>query len=78
MESTGSTWISARSRDRDLRTTLPGLLSEVCWVLDGNGEATGGLDVTALPVAGLRCWVAALVIDKGTIGTVADPIVIKL
>lgn len=47
-------------------------------VLDGSGEAAGALDVTGLPVSGVRCWIAALVVEKGIVGTVADPIVIKL
>jgi len=57
---------------------LPGIWDSGPLVLDKNGEATARLDVSMVPPIKLPCWIIALVADGKGIGTIGDPIVIRL
>jgi len=57
---------------------LPGMWDPGPLVLDAGGEATARLDVSGLPTAGLSVWCIALVLDRGAIVTIADPILLRL
>jgi len=57
---------------------LPGIWSPGPLVLDANGEATARLDLTRFPAFNVPAWALAMVVDKGVIGTIGDPIVLRL
>lgn len=58
---------------------IPSIFNPGTLTLDANGEAKAGLDVSSLgTLGGLRIWIEALLIDKGRIGTIADPVGITL
>jgi hypothetical protein len=61
-----------------LANLLPGIWNPGSLVLDRNGEATARLDLTGIPPLNAPAWALALVVDQGTIGTIGDPIVLRL
>jgi hypothetical protein len=58
-----------------LSNLIPTIFNPGPGVLNANGEAKAVLDVSGLPpLGGLRVWAEALVLDKGVMGPIADPV----
>ena len=58
---------------------IPSIFNPGTGILNARGEAAGTLNVGALgSLKGMRVWAEALVLDRGTIGTIVDPIGITL
>ncbi len=61
-----------------IHNLMPGIWFPGPRVLDVGGEATARLDVSGIPKVNITCWIAALVVDGTGVGTIADPIVLRL
>jgi hypothetical protein len=62
-----------------IQNLIPGIFNPGPGALSATGQATGKLDVSGLPpLSGVRVWIEALVVGKGSIGTIVDPVGITL
>lgn len=61
-----------------LANLVPSVWNPGPLALDPSGEARATLDVSTLGLGGATLWIVAAVIDGGNLGTIADPIVIRL